>query len=74
MVGRALDTKQRIETLNSKMDYAQEIAEVLRVQLSEKHSGRLEWIIIALIALEVGFEVRQEVKEWRRERNGGVGW
>ncbi|KAL8691676.1 MAG: hypothetical protein Q9218_003151 [Villophora microphyllina] len=73
MVSRALDTNVRIKLLNEKMDYAQEIATVLRQQLSEKHGVRLEWIIILLIAVEVGFAVRQEVKEWReRQRGGGV--
>ena len=63
-VGRALDTNIRIKTLNEKMDYAQEIASLLREQLSEQHSLRLEWIIIALIAVEVCFAFRQEWKEW----------
>ena len=64
-VGRALDTNIRIKVLNEKMDYAQEIATVLRQQLSEQHGIRLEWIIILLIAVEVGFEVRQLYKEYR---------
>ena len=66
-VGRALDIGIRIKVLNEKMDYAQEIASVLRAQLSEKHGLHLEWTIIALIAVEVGFEIRQVMKE-RRER------
>ncbi len=52
-VGRALDINIRIKVLNEKMDYAQEIASVLRQHLSEAHGIRLEWIIIALIAVEV---------------------
>ncbi|PGH15420.1 hypothetical protein AJ79_02396 [Helicocarpus griseus UAMH5409] len=56
-VGKALDVGIRIKVLNEKMDYAQEIASVLRERLSETHGLRLEWIIIALIAVEVGFEV-----------------
>ncbi|KAJ5093014.1 hypothetical protein N7456_008875 [Penicillium angulare] len=56
-VGRALDVGIRIKLLNEKMDYAQEIASVLRERLSETHGLRLEWIIILLIAVEVGFEV-----------------
>lgn len=56
-VGRALDVGIRIKVLNEKMDYAQEIASVLREQLSEKHGLFLEWTIIVLIAIEVGFEV-----------------
>jgi required for meiotic nuclear division protein 1 len=44
------------------MDYAQEIAAVLRERLSEKHGLFLEWTIIVLIAIEVGFEV---LRLWR---------
>ena len=69
-VGRALDTNIRIKTLNEKMDYAQEIASLLREQLSEQHSLRLEWIIIALIAVEVCFAFRQEWKEWSHKGAG----
>lgn len=63
-VGRALDTNIRIKALNEKMDYAQEIASVLRQHLSEAHGVHLEWIIIALIAVEVGFALWREFKEW----------
>ncbi|KAL8771687.1 MAG: hypothetical protein Q9209_002878 [Squamulea sp. 1 TL-2023] len=68
MVGRALDVGIRIKVLNGKLDYATEIVEVLRGQLSERHGVRLEWIIILLITVEVGFAVRQEVKEYRKRR------
>lgn len=67
-VGRALDVGVRIRALNQKMDYAQEIATVLREMSSEQHGTRLEWIIIALIAVEVIFEVRRIVLEWMQER------
>ena len=67
-VGRALDTNIRIKVLNEKMDYAQEIASVLRQHLSEVHGVRLEWIIIALIAVEVVFAIRNEVRDYI-ERN-----
>jgi uncharacterized Rmd1/YagE family protein len=52
-VGRVLDVTIRIRTLNDKIDYANEIASVLREKLSEKHGLFLEWLIIALIAIEV---------------------
>lgn len=65
-VSKALDTNIRIKVLNEKMDYAQEIASVLRQQLSEKHGIRLEWIIILLIAVEVSFAVEQEIKAYRK--------
>ncbi|KAF4549839.1 Hypothetical protein D9617_20g028950 [Elsinoe fawcettii] len=63
-VGRALDVNARIRTLNEKMDYASEIASVLRERLSEKHSTGLEWLIIFLISVEVGFEL---LRLWREE-------
>ena len=68
-VGRALDTNIRIKILNEKMDYAQEIASILRQQLSEQHGVRLEWIIILLITVEVGFETRHLYKEYRDTQN-----
>lgn len=66
-VGRALDIGVRIKALNEKMDYAQEIASILRETMSQKHSIDLEWIIIILIAVEVVFALRREWKE-RNER------
>lgn len=70
-VGRALDVGIRIKLLNEKMDYAQEIASVLRERLSETHGLRLEWIIILLIAVEVGFEVLRLWKERVHEKEKG---
>jgi required for meiotic nuclear division protein 1 len=67
-VGRALDVGIRIKVLNERMDYAQDIANVLRERLSETHGLRLEWIIILLIAVEVGFEVLRLWKEREEER------
>jgi uncharacterized Rmd1/YagE family protein len=55
-VGRALDVGVRIKVLNEKIGFAQEIASALRESLSEKHGLRLEWAIIALIAVEVVLE------------------
>jgi uncharacterized Rmd1/YagE family protein len=65
LVGKALDVGVRIKVLNEKMDYAQEIASVLRETLSERHSLRLEWGIIILIAIEVVFEFSSRWKEYR---------
>lgn len=67
-VGRALDVGVRIKVLNEKIGFAQEIASVLREQLSEKHGLRLEWAIIALIAVEVVLEVYRHWTE-RKERD-----
>ncbi|KAG5984242.1 hypothetical protein E4U55_005513 [Claviceps digitariae] len=67
-VGRALDVNVRIRTLNQKMDYAQEIATVLREMSSEQHGTRLEIIIILLIFVEVVFELRRIVLEWNQDK------
>lgn len=61
-VGRALDINIRVKEFNEKMNYAQEIANVLREALNERHSVRLEWIIIILIAVEIGFNVLHEFR------------
>ncbi|CAM9203224.1 unnamed protein product, partial [Ectocarpus fasciculatus] len=53
---RVLDVKQRVQVLNKKLDYANELASVLRSHLSEQHNLKLEWMIIILIAVEVLFE------------------
>ncbi|KAK0713098.1 hypothetical protein B0T26DRAFT_716386 [Lasiosphaeria miniovina] len=65
-IGKALDVGVRIKTLNDKMTYAQQVVSVAQDVLdisekmsSERHSTRLEWIIIVLIAIEVGFELRR---------------
>jgi len=65
-VGKALDVDMRIQTLNDRLDYAQEISAVLRDLSSQQHSTRLEWIIIALIAVEVFFELRKIDFSWLR--------
>ncbi|KAF2704171.1 DUF155-domain-containing protein [Pleomassaria siparia CBS 279.74] len=62
-VGRALDVGVRIKLLNEKIGFAQEIASVLRESLSEKHGLRLEWAIIALIAVEVVLEFYRHWKD-----------
>ncbi|CAI4217527.1 unnamed protein product [Parascedosporium putredinis] len=67
-VGRALDVNVRIRTLNQRLDYAQDIASVLREMSSERHSTRLEVIIILLIAVEVVFELRREWKEHKAQK------
>jgi uncharacterized Rmd1/YagE family protein len=68
-VGKALDVGVRIKTLNEKMNYAQEVVNVLRETSSEKHSTRLEWIIIVLIAVEVFFELRRVYMEKHEKRS-----
>ncbi|KAK1924181.1 putative cytoplasm protein [Papiliotrema laurentii] len=47
------EMKERIETFNKKIDYAQEIQSNLRALLTEASAHRMEVIIILLIAVEV---------------------
>ena len=41
------------KVMNEKLNHCSEMVELLRTHLSEKHSFRLEWGIIALITVEV---------------------
>ncbi|KAJ3290229.1 hypothetical protein HDU79_003434 [Rhizoclosmatium sp. JEL0117] len=77
-VSRNLDVRARIAVFNKKLDYANELADVLRSHLHEEHSLRLEWVVIALIGVAVAFETvnyvdslkqREKVRERKaRER------
>ncbi|KAI0487016.1 hypothetical protein F4859DRAFT_324227 [Xylaria cf. heliscus] len=62
-IGGALSVRRRIEILNKRIDYANENVTVLREMISEKYGHRLEWIIIALITVEVLFELRRVYRE-----------
>ncbi|RKP39956.1 hypothetical protein BJ085DRAFT_15034 [Dimargaris cristalligena] len=63
---RNLDINSRTRILNTKLDYANELAAVLREQLSETHSLNLEWCIILLITVEVCFEL---IHYWEKYRD-----
>ncbi|RWA04953.1 hypothetical protein EKO27_g10152 [Xylaria grammica] len=62
-IGGTLSVRRRIEILNKRIDYAHENVTVLREMISEKYGHRLEWIIIALITVEVLFELRRVYRE-----------
>jgi uncharacterized Rmd1/YagE family protein len=62
-IGATLSVRRRIEILNKRIDYAHENVSVLREMISEKYGHRLEWIIIALITVEVMFELRRVYHE-----------
>lgn len=57
------EIKERIETINKKIDYAQEIQSTLRALLTEASGHRMEIIIIALIAVEVVLALIREGPE-----------
>jgi len=52
-----LDIGRRTKVTNEKLNLCAEMVEILRSHLGERHSLRLEWAIIALIAIEVIFEI-----------------
>lgn len=54
-VAKEFEIKERVDLLNKKIDYAQEIQNTLRALLTEASGHRMELIIIALIAVEVVF-------------------
>lgn len=43
--------------MNEKISHCVELVELLSSHLSDKHHVRLEWMIIILIMVEVGFEI-----------------
>lgn len=69
-VGRALDTNIRVKELNEKINYAQEIATVLREATGERNSERLEWVIIVLIGMELMFNILHEYRYHSMEGKG----
>ncbi|EPZ34020.1 Protein of unknown function DUF155 domain-containing protein [Rozella allomycis CSF55] len=56
-VSRVLDLKSRTMTLNRKLDYANEIVQVLQNHLRQKHTDNMEWAIIILISIECVFSL-----------------
>ena len=42
--------------MNEKLNHCLELVELLSTHLSDKHHVKLEWMIIILICVEVGFE------------------
>ncbi|XP_032233979.1 required for meiotic nuclear division protein 1 homolog isoform X2 [Nematostella vectensis] len=52
-----MDIRRRTKVMNEKLTHCSELADLLRTHLSERHSFTLEWGIIALIAIEVLFEI-----------------
>ncbi|XP_063841403.1 uncharacterized protein LOC135089580 isoform X3 [Scylla paramamosain] len=52
-----LSVSKRTSVMNVKLSHCVELMELLKSHLNERHSARLEWIIIILIMVEVGFEL-----------------
>jgi uncharacterized Rmd1/YagE family protein len=56
-----LDVFTRVDVLNKRLEIVNELLEMLGNQLNHQHSSTLEWIIIALIVLEVIIALSKEV-------------
>jgi len=48
-----LETNQRLEILNSRVDVLQDMLKLLKESVTSRHSERLEQIVIALIGIEI---------------------
>lgn len=69
LISKNLDIGPRIGILNRKLDYASEVVAILKAHMAEKQSVRLEWMIIILIMIEVGFEC---IHFWEKYRTKEV--
>ncbi|CAH0549201.1 unnamed protein product [Brassicogethes aeneus] len=61
---------KRTKVMNEKINHCVALIELLSGHLSDKHHIRLEWMIIVLIMVEVGFEVIHYVDRYYSYDNG----
>jgi len=59
-VCRSLDASPRLEVMNRKLDYAENVQKLVLDLADSGTSHRLEWIIIILIAIEIGLAILRE--------------
>ncbi|KAI3406111.1 hypothetical protein KGF56_000952 [Candida oxycetoniae] len=71
-VSKILDINSRIAIMNRKLDYATEEQRAFLSVLNEKKSTRLEWIIILLIMIEVGFEMFHFYEKYEENKQQSV--
>jgi uncharacterized Rmd1/YagE family protein len=57
MVSKYLETSERTEVLNKRLDMLRELLDVIQQQMENDHAIKLEWIVIWLIVMEVGLEI-----------------
>ncbi len=55
---------RRTRVTNEKLNHCSELVELMRTHLSERHSLKLEWMIILLIAVEVVFEIIHYIQRY----------
>ncbi|XP_029719236.1 required for meiotic nuclear division protein 1 homolog [Aedes albopictus] len=55
---------RRTRVMNEKLNHCVELADLISSNLNDKHHVRLEWMIIILIMVEVGFEILHYVDKF----------
>lgn len=61
LIKQDLELTARVNVLNKRLNILKELFEVLGTELAHRHSSRLEWIIIILIAIEIGLVLTKEL-------------
>uniref|UniRef100_A0A3Q3WC96 DUF155 domain-containing protein n=1 Tax=Mola mola TaxID=94237 RepID=A0A3Q3WC96_MOLML len=56
-----LSINRRVNVVNEKLEHCTQLTDLMRSHLSEKHSLRLEWMIVILITIEVLFELAKMI-------------
>ncbi|KAM9563242.1 required for meiotic nuclear division protein 1 homolog isoform 1-T1 [Guaruba guarouba] len=56
-----LNINRRVKVMNEKLQHCMELTDLMRNHLNEKHTLRLEWMIVILITIEVLFELARMV-------------
>uniref|UniRef100_A0A3B3TWP6 Required for meiotic nuclear division 1 homolog n=1 Tax=Poecilia latipinna TaxID=48699 RepID=A0A3B3TWP6_9TELE len=56
-----LSINRRVNVVNEKLEHCTQLTDLMRSHLSEKHSLRLEWMIVILITIEVMFELAKMI-------------
>ncbi|CAJ1074474.1 required for meiotic nuclear division protein 1 homolog [Xyrichtys novacula] len=56
-----LSINRRVTVVNEKLEHCTQLTDLMRSHLSEKHSLRLEWMIVILITIEVMFELAKMI-------------
>ena len=60
-----LSITRRTDVMNEKLTQCYELLELISGHLNDKHHVRLEWMIIALITVEVFFEIAHMVDRYQ---------
>ncbi|XP_010137735.1 PREDICTED: required for meiotic nuclear division protein 1 homolog [Buceros rhinoceros silvestris] len=56
-----LNINRRVKVMNEKLQHCMDLTDLMRNHLNEKHTLRLEWMIVILITIEVLFELARVV-------------